>query len=68
MLSTREVAARLGAHPRTVQLWCEAGRLPGAQMVGRTWVIPEASLTAFERPRIGWEPGRPRGPRATSRA
>ena len=36
-----EVAKRLGIMPRTLRLWCAAGRVPGAQKIGRDWLIPD---------------------------
>lgn len=35
-----DVAKRLQVTVRTVQLWAKEGRLPGAQKVGRDWLIP----------------------------
>lgn len=57
MLSTTEVAERLGVTRATVRNWCERGLLPGAQRIGEgpraTWAIPESALEGFERPRRG---------------
>jgi excisionase family DNA binding protein len=54
-LGTREIAERYGRTVATAARWCREGRLPGAFLVGRTWVIPSAALEGFEPP----EPGRP---------
>lgn len=60
MLSTTDVAKRLGVSRATVRNWCERGLLPGAEKVGEgrraTWAIPEAALEGLERPK----PGRPK--------
>src|SRR5437868_2556501 len=47
-LTDTEVAQRLGKHPRTIQRWCSAGRLPGAYKAGRSWRIPHAALRRAE--------------------
>ncbi|HKV40081.1 MAG TPA: helix-turn-helix domain-containing protein [Blastocatellia bacterium] len=60
MLTTGEVAKRLGAGISSVKLWANQGRFPGAVReqtpVGSYWMIPEAALKGFE---MG-KPGRPR--------
>jgi excisionase family DNA binding protein len=43
-LTDIELARRLGKHPRTVQRWCKAGKLPGAYKAGRSWRIPRRSV------------------------
>lgn len=57
MLSTTDVANRLGVTRATVRNWCERGLLPGAEKIGEgpraTWVIPEAALEGFQQPRRG---------------
>jgi excisionase family DNA binding protein len=40
-----ELALMLGKHPRTIQRWCAAGKLPGAYKAGRSWRIPRSALT-----------------------
>jgi excisionase family DNA binding protein len=45
-LSDQEVARALGKHPRSIQRWCQAGRLPGAYKAGRSWRIPRSALRA----------------------
>lgn len=60
MLTTGEVAKRLGAAISSVKLWANQGKFPGAireqTPVGSYWMIPEAALKGFE---MG-KPGRPR--------
>ena len=60
-LTPREVAARIGATPRTVQRWIATGRL-AARRVGGRWRVASGALDAFE-PRATL----PRSPRATDR-
>ncbi|MCA1700698.1 MAG: helix-turn-helix domain-containing protein, partial [Actinobacteria bacterium] len=45
-LSDQQVAQALGKHPRSIQRWCQAGKLPGAYKAGRSWRIPRAALRA----------------------
>ncbi len=45
-LSDREVARALGMHPRSIQRWCQAKKLPGAYKAGRSWRIPRSALRA----------------------
>ena len=68
LLTTAEVAQRLGVAVRTVQAWCRAGRFPHAVQVGAgghgsPWVIPEADLATFQRPPMGrpWPQAEPEG-------
>ena len=34
-----------GKHPRTIQRWCQQGKLPGSYKSGRSWRIPTDALT-----------------------
>lgn len=43
-LNDREAARLLDKHPRTIQRWCERGKLPGAYKAGRSWRIPRRAL------------------------
>lgn len=45
-LSDVEVARALRKHPRSIQRWCLAGKLPGAYKAGRSWRIPRSALRA----------------------
>lgn len=40
-ISVAEASARWGVSERMVRTYCEQGRVPGAQLVGKTWLIPE---------------------------
>jgi excisionase family DNA binding protein len=48
-LSDREVARVLRKSVRTIQRWCQAGKLPGAYHAGRSWRIPRSALDAAHR-------------------
>ena len=39
-LTVQQFAARHGVHSVTVRLWCASGLVPGAQKLGRDWIIP----------------------------
>jgi excisionase family DNA binding protein len=52
-LSDREVADALQKSVRTVQRWCNSGKLSGAYHAGRAWRIPRASLDAAHRDAVG---------------
>jgi excisionase family DNA binding protein len=49
-VTVRQAAERLGLSIRRVQELVADNRLPGAQLFGNRWAIPEASVAAF-RPR-----------------
>lgn len=44
MLSTREMAAILGIHPKTLELWARAGRVPAAKTVGGQYRFDRAAV------------------------
>ena len=39
-LTVQQFAARHGVSPATARIWCVTGLLPGAQKLGRDWIIP----------------------------
>jgi excisionase family DNA binding protein len=56
MLSTKETAEQLNAGESSIRLWCDQGRFPNAQKVGRDWIIPESDLQGFEKRKPGPKP------------
>ena len=56
LLTTKQVAIRKGVTVTTVLRWIRLGYIPGAQLIGRDWIIPESSLDKIQ-PK---EPGRPK--------
>lgn len=54
VLTVTEAAARLDIAPRTLQLWCRQGRVPGALLVGqgKLWLLPDP-LPEIARPAMG---------------
>jgi excisionase family DNA binding protein len=51
LLSTREVARRLGVTRRQVQRLAKSGRLPNAFKVGKTWVVPQRDVVKLQKAR-----------------
>ena len=48
--SVDEVAKKWNVSARTVQNYCKSGKIPGARVFGRSWMIPEeAELPADGR-------------------
>lgn len=47
MLTTSEVADRMGVSPRTVRRWIESGDLKGYQLGPRTLRVQERDMKAF---------------------
>ncbi|WP_321504743.1 helix-turn-helix domain-containing protein [uncultured Methanoregula sp.] len=47
MLTSKEVADRLGVHQKTVHLWLRSGKLQGIKISYRAWRIPKESLDSF---------------------
>lgn len=56
MLTSAEVAERLGIGKSTVTLWCNQGRFPNAEKRGRDWLIPVGDVEAAEKPSRGRPP------------
>jgi hypothetical protein len=56
-LTAAVVAERLNVGRSTVNLWCRQGRFAGARRedspVGPYWLIPEAALNTFVKPKRG---------------
>jgi predicted site-specific integrase-resolvase len=53
LLNATQAAKIYGVSKMTMSEWCDRGYVPGAQKVGRTWVIPESSLDKIQRPDMG---------------
>ncbi|HZJ68815.1 MAG TPA: helix-turn-helix domain-containing protein [Candidatus Eisenbacteria bacterium] len=41
--TVKKIAEKWGLKPRTVQIMCADGKIPGAVKFGRDWAIPENS-------------------------
>ena len=59
LYSIAETAEMLGLQPVRTRELCRQGRLPGAQKIGRDWVVPERAIKEY-KPR---HPGRPKPPK-----
>ncbi|HEX8502002.1 MAG TPA: helix-turn-helix domain-containing protein [Pyrinomonadaceae bacterium] len=57
MLTTSQVAERLGVGRSTVNLWCRQGKFPNAEarqeVIGNVWYVPESDLADFTPPKMG---------------
>ena len=40
-ITVQEAAQKWGVTERQVQLWCKDGKILGATMLSRIWIIPE---------------------------
>jgi hypothetical protein len=40
-IDAADAARRLGVDPSRVRVLCRQRRIPGARLIGRTWMIPE---------------------------
>ena len=47
-LSISEAAKKFALSERSVRNYCANGRIPGAIMQGKSWLIPEDASTAYE--------------------
>jgi excisionase family DNA binding protein len=62
MLTTSQVAERLGVGRSTVNLWCRQGKFPNAEarqeVIGNVWYVPESDLEGFQPPKMGRPPSK----------
>jgi excisionase family DNA binding protein len=63
MLTTKEVAERLGAAESSVRMWARNGRFSGAREIesprGPYWEIPDTALETFSMGKAG-RPAKPK--------
>lgn len=53
-ITVQDAATKWNVTDRQVQLWCKAGKIPGATMLSRIWIIPEnAQRPVAKRRRTG---------------
>lgn len=55
-LTVAEAAKKWGLTPRSVQLHCEKGNVPGATLLGKAWRIPVNAERPLRKPRTGGVP------------
>ena len=53
LLSTTEVAERLGVDTSTIRRWIYSKRLRAAQLGGHSWMVQEDDLEGFTPPKRG---------------
>ena len=53
LLTLAEYAARIGRAEPSVRQKCQRGTLPGAQKIGRDWLIPEGTPYPDSRIKTG---------------
>ena len=51
-ISVAEAAKKWGLTPRSVQIHCEKGNIPGVNLRGKAWQIPEDATRPARKPRI----------------
>jgi len=56
METAQEAALRFGVTVRAIQKWAAAGRIPGAEKIGRSWFIPRTAVILEEAPEKEPEP------------
>lgn len=47
--TVREIAMRWNISPRTVQIMCAEGRIPGATKFGQIWAIPADAIKPTDK-------------------
>ena len=50
-ITVAEAAEKWGLTPRSVQIHCEKGNIPGVNMLGKTWRIPADAERPRRKPR-----------------
>jgi hypothetical protein len=54
MISINQATIKLNISDRRIRALCNQGRIPGAQLIGGTWVLPDdPKITAGTRTRPG---------------
>ena len=54
-LSVQEAAEKWNVTPRQVQILCKQGRIKGAEMMSRIWIIPEDTEKPTRKPKEKWQ-------------
>ena len=60
ILTVAQVADRMSLSKELIAKYCREGRFPGAEMRGRLWLIPAATVGQFEDAHRKYARGRPR--------
>ena len=59
-LTTAEAAELIGKGANMIAKLCQAGRLPGAEKMGNSWIIPRESVLNYQPRMMGSTKGRVR--------
>ena len=43
-MTLREASEKWGISPRQINYYCSEGRIPGAEKMGRVWLIPKSAI------------------------
>jgi len=43
-LSVQQMSQKWNLAPRTIRLYCQTGKIPGAYLMGKTWIVPEEAI------------------------
>ena len=54
-ISVQETAEKWNVTPRQVQILCKKGRIKGAEMMSRIWVIPVDAEKPTRKPKEKWQ-------------
>jgi excisionase family DNA binding protein len=72
MLTTSQVAERLGVGRSTVNLWCRQGKFPNAEaraeVIGNVWYVPASDLENFTSPKMGRPSTKPKDEKPARRS
>ena len=55
-LTTAEAAELIGKGANMIAKLCQAGRLPGAEKMGNSWIIPRESVLNYQPAKRGVKP------------
>ncbi len=50
-VTVQDAAVKWSVTDRQVQLWCKSGKIPGAIMLSRIWIIPDGAERPVSRKR-----------------
>lgn len=48
-MTLREASEKWGISPRQINYYCSEGRIPGAEKMGRVWLIPKDAKKPIDR-------------------
>lgn len=48
-MTLREASEKWGISPRQINYYCSEGRIPGAEKMGRVWLIPKKAAKPVDK-------------------